>query len=70
VGQRTHDYTPLLPSPRLARLILADLLDGVCKADRVGLGLVIGLAFGSEAHFLKRLLAAPDRLQQPFKFLC
>jgi len=25
VGQRTHDQTPLLPSPRLTRLILADL---------------------------------------------
>ena len=69
VGQRTHDHTPLLPSLRLARLPMADLLDGMCKANRVRLSLGLGLAFGSEAHCLKRLLVAPDRLQQPIKFL-
>src|SRR5262249_57694476 len=39
VGQRTHDHTPLLPSLRLARLPMADLLDGICKANRVRLSL-------------------------------
>ena len=44
---------------------MADLLDGVGKADGIGRGVVIG----SEANVLKGLLAAPERRQQPLKLL-
>src|SRR5262249_62271082 len=52
VGQRTHDHTPLLPSLRLARLPMADLLDGICKPNPLSLSLALAFPLRPAAPFL------------------
>src|SRR5262244_3840114 len=69
VGQRPHAPTSCLPSQCSAFLALAALLADGGKTHGSRLGLVIGLAFGTETNVGQRRRATPDRCQQPSKVL-